>query len=327
MFRALHDFVDRVTAPLPGWIFLTAGLSLVALAILVPAWTDVREKDWQVGVMRLQAKTLAEQAENYKEFHAALAADDPVLLERLAYYHLRLKPAGTQAVSLMNSTGKGNNEPHVPTVEELLHRPVPTPGENMPAYKPLNTRLIRLTRNNVTRVGLIAAGFLCVIAGLTSVVPRRPNDEDQTTPTRTGLVDETGGQTDNETTEDAVEDDTALAVLDDEQADDEQPAAARVAETAAPQTVVITEAVAQFLATPPAQLLTVDAPARPVDAEDQGEDASDGEEQHSEVGALVYPEVRKHDSGDEVAGPTWRDRIKARVISLPGVGWLRRRGG
>ncbi|MCE9592259.1 MAG: hypothetical protein K8S99_17270 [Planctomycetes bacterium] len=271
MFRALHQFVERVASPLPGWIFLSAGLALVGMAVLVPAWADVREMDWQVHVMRLQAEALQEQAGSYREFHAALMADDPVLLERLAYYHLRLKPAGSQQVLLSSHSPNRNTvEPHIPTVEELLHRPVPTPGVNMPSYKALDTRLIRLTRNGVTRTAMIAAGFFCLLAGITAIPLRIRDDADENA--SLGLIDETAlptGQSDetepivaqlDEQAESEIEEDAAVAVA---QADDDQA----------------TEAVEEI----------TDAPAE--------------------------------------ATPSWRDRLKNRVGSLPAIDWLRRRRG
>lgn len=192
MLRTLTHTVERIAAPLPGWLFLLSGITLVALSLLVPAWADVREMDWQVKVMRLQAQSFEAKVDSYKEFNAALAVDDPVLLERLAYYHLRLKPVGAQAV-LLNHTAPGSTtrQERIPTVEELLHRPVPTPGINMPAYKPLNTRLLRLTRSTPTRLAMLAAGLLCVTAGITAVTPRVTPIDDEYGNAPSGMSDET----------------------------------------------------------------------------------------------------------------------------------------
>src|SRR5688572_27063739 len=95
MLAALRNTVDRASAPLPGYLLIFSGMALLAMALMVPAWMESRELAWQVSLMELQAKRLADQENSYREFNTALAEDDPVLLERLAFYHLRLKPAGS----------------------------------------------------------------------------------------------------------------------------------------------------------------------------------------------------------------------------------------
>lgn len=242
MFRTLTHTLERIAAPLPGWLFLLSGITLVALSLLVPAWADVREMDWQVKVMRLQAQSFEAKVDSYKEFNAALAVDDPVLLERLAYYHLRLKPVGAQAV-LLNHTaapGSATRQERIPTVEELLHRPVPTPGVNMPAYKPLNTRLLRLTRNTPTRLAMLAAGLLCVTAGITAVTPRVTRNDEPYDNAPSGMSDETELASDSQVNAESISqsEEPLVAVLDEDVPDHTQETGAGVTDAlGSPQTV------------------------------------------------------------------------------------------
>jgi hypothetical protein len=185
MLATLAKAIQRAVAALPGWVLLGAGLTLLGLAVLVPAWVDSRALQWQVGLMREQARLLGEQERDYKQFQDALAKDDPVLLERLAFYHLRLKPAGSDPLALVRpgsppgparvsqrgTTASGLSAPaalppiKAPSIEEMLNRPLPSPGPDYPPFEPERSRLVRLTRG-ISQIAMAAAGMFCVAAGL-----------------------------------------------------------------------------------------------------------------------------------------------------------------
>lgn len=184
MLRTIWNFIERIVAPIPGWLLLLAGLALIALAVLVPTWAESRAMQWQLSLVREQAKRMEEQQKSYTDFDSALAADDPVLVERLAFFHLRLKPANAEPLfspwnaTLPPKTNGTTPKPangmrsigapagNVPSVEQLLYKPMPTPGVDFPEYQPVETRLTRLTTKPVTRVLMLAAGICCVVGGL-----------------------------------------------------------------------------------------------------------------------------------------------------------------
>jgi hypothetical protein len=184
MLAAFQDRIDRLLAPLPGLLLIFAGMLMVGAAVLMPPWLESREMAWTLGLMHAQAEKLSEQAQGYREFNAALAADDPVLLERLAFYELRLKPAGStplvaQARVSTASLRPGRHAPATPiaqagspTIDQMLHQPLPRPGVNTPRYQPIKTRLVRLTTGPM-RFLVIAAGLLCLGAGLIAPNPRK----------------------------------------------------------------------------------------------------------------------------------------------------------
>jgi len=186
--RRFLRFLDQQVVPrVHGWVFLLSGLSLVAMGMLVPAWIEVRDLAWQRDVMRAQAGSLIKQEEGYSQFHAALATDDPILLERLAFHNLRLKPIGSIALPTdyrdptagdmpeSINTHDPVTKPGMSLVDTMLHRPVPMPGVGDVKPKPLNSRLVRIATNPTLRLGLVAAGMLCVAGGLlsTGIQPRR----------------------------------------------------------------------------------------------------------------------------------------------------------
>lgn len=136
-------------------------------------------------MVALQAEGLAEQRASYAAFHDALAADDPVLLERLAYTHLRYKPVNKR---LLNDVGSGFDEneagmvtvgnriadrsqlaswtPEVPElIEAWLAAPQPVIGRDIQPLRQINTRLTRLTDGS-SRYVLLAVAMICLLAGL-----------------------------------------------------------------------------------------------------------------------------------------------------------------
>lgn len=175
-------------------MFLLCGLTLVAIGILVPAWEESRKLAWDLDLMREQQRRLASQEKNFKQFDDALAADDPIVIERMAYLQLRLKPVGTDPIEarLRNqipqrtakpatgTPGTNGGKPNIasgpidpahpplpPSVEQLLYKEMPQPGIDYPDYQPVNTRLTRLASGK-SRLGLMAIGLLFIAGGLLS---------------------------------------------------------------------------------------------------------------------------------------------------------------
>lgn len=189
--------IEHVAAALPGWLLLIGGLALLAMAVLTPAWLEHERLAWERDVLAAQTEHLSEQAERYAELHTALAEEDPVLLERLAFVELGLKPVdktpllpeqhgqrhrfaadrssrtrpgGIALMAVDAGTGR-ESQTHEPAMEreavrpvnEWPIRPLPRIGRELPAYEEPNTRLTRLTTGD-SRFGLIAAGLLCLLA-------------------------------------------------------------------------------------------------------------------------------------------------------------------
>lgn len=211
MLRPLWRFTERVLAPLPGWMFLISGMAIVGLALLVPTWMEWRELKWRLDLMRLQTQRIVEQHDRFKQFNEALASDDPILLERLAFYHLSLKREGLTPLQVgtvaapakplisrtsnpapdarpgrRTPTTRGDQPdiipalanrtiaPPTPAIEDLLERQLPVPGVDYPAYTPVQSRLVRITTGQL-RLPLIAAGLLAILAGLYMPTPAPRN--------------------------------------------------------------------------------------------------------------------------------------------------------
>ena len=171
-------FCRRLAVHLPGWFFFVCGLTLIGPAVLLPVRRDVVELQWRRDLMQDQAQQLGEQCVSYRQFQTALANDDPIVLERLAYYQLHLKPVGTEplappgersTLTWASAPAPGESQApdwdNVPTIEAMLHRPLPREGVDCRPPQPPNSRLTRLTRGT-SRLMLLGVGLAFVYVGM-----------------------------------------------------------------------------------------------------------------------------------------------------------------
>ncbi|MCX5660484.1 MAG: hypothetical protein NTW19_12285 [Planctomycetota bacterium] len=227
MFRPILRIIERILAPLPGWLFLLSGLAIVGLALLVPTWMEWRELKYRLDLMRVQTEQMVKQRDSFSQFNEALASDDPVLLEQLAYHHLRLKREGVTPMApatlgaaitpVMNRLRPNGGTPDRPliipalagrpvapaalSIEDMLERPLPTPGVDYPNYEPVQSRLVRITTGRL-RMPLVAAGLLAIVAGLYMPTPPRPGVFEDDNAADDDMIE---GELDDEVTEEAHE--------------------------------------------------------------------------------------------------------------------------
>ena len=153
---------------LPSWLFLLGGLLLAAAVLLLPTYLGLRELSWRHEVMQAQAAMLEAQRADYSAFLDAVEADDPTVLERLAYTQLRLKLRGREVVQPTGSDGMGGTLSvldEAGSVEAWLNRPAPELGRDIAPLPPADGRLVRLATGPLRYPALLAAA-LCILAGL-----------------------------------------------------------------------------------------------------------------------------------------------------------------
>jgi hypothetical protein len=190
------SLIQRTIASTPGWLLLVAGMAITSTGIFAEDWSRNHAILWQRDVVRTQAQQIAEQKTNYILFNTALAKEDPILLERLAMTQLRLKPEQidvpgvSKPILLASNTASANaakpkplpqsrNLPPIIPVEDLLTHPVSHPGVNISQYQAPTSTLLNICSGN-SRLVVIAAGILCIFAGLIS--PTGNQDEDDAMP-------------------------------------------------------------------------------------------------------------------------------------------------
>lgn len=151
--------IERGFNALPGWVFCVCGALILAVVVLTPPWLAQHETTWKLKVMQAQAAALADQAERYGSFAAAINDDDPVVLERLALTHLRQTVAGKTPLWVLPV------EQETGDVGDWLAVPQPIIGGDLPHYFAPSNRLIRLV-TGPGRPALLLVGLLCVVAGV-----------------------------------------------------------------------------------------------------------------------------------------------------------------
>ncbi len=181
-----------MAAALPGWLLLIAGMAITATGVFAEDWSKNHAMFWQRDIIKTQSTQIAEQKNNYVMFNTALAKEDPILLERLAMTQLRLKPEqfdvpgvskpvllASNTIANLKDKGKplqARTLPPVIPVEDLLSHPVSHPGVNVSEYRPPSSTLLSICSGN-SRLGVIAAGILCMLAGLISPSGNPEEDE------------------------------------------------------------------------------------------------------------------------------------------------------
>lgn len=155
---------------------LIGGLSLVAMGVVTPAWLELSRARFEHSVMAEQARRLAEQAERYAAFRAAVEAGDPVVLERLAFTQLRLKRADAVLAPVERPVTTDGSADALPPgdIDRWLRVDPPVIGRDVPAWSPASNRLNRLAGNPATRTGLVGSGALFILAGLWWGIPGSP---------------------------------------------------------------------------------------------------------------------------------------------------------
>ncbi len=143
----------------PGWLYLLAGMALLAATILIPAMDDL--EDVQIERDRLMAveRHRGERIGKYRDYLDALDREEPSLVMALAASQLNLIPQGrTIALQTPDLLTAPQRASIFPTLE-----PAPLV---LPERRATGSLLERLTGSDLTRPWLIAGGALCLMMGL-----------------------------------------------------------------------------------------------------------------------------------------------------------------
>ena len=172
MVRALKqigDTLDRFDAA--GWLLLLAGVAVVALTALAPAYLDTRELAAQCRVMTRQARLLDGQHENYIQLVHAVRENDPLLIQRVAWQQLHVKPPGAKPLAWYYPAAAGPP----PSVEQWVQPIAPPLRPEVPRLDHPDTRLMRLI-TGPPRPWVLAFGGWLILLGL-MINPQAPAPE------------------------------------------------------------------------------------------------------------------------------------------------------
>lgn len=144
-------------APLdPGWLFLLAGLALLAAAVLIPAQQDLADARWRRDAALAHEHNRLERLHRYETYLEAVRHNDPELVRSLAASQLGLVRRGAEPV---------NSHRHPNLLSASVFRQL-EPGAVTVASPPEPTStLARLVTSRRTRLWVIAFAAVCVLVG------------------------------------------------------------------------------------------------------------------------------------------------------------------
>ncbi len=143
----------------PGWLFLIAGLAILAATVLIPATDDLaatkfqRERALAIEQHRLQ------RLARYEEYLEALDNREPSLVLSLAASQLNEIPEGRAPIpGQRGALGAMSDASVFPSLEP--------PALKLPVRVESRSMLHRWTNDDQKRLWLIVGGAACVLVGL-----------------------------------------------------------------------------------------------------------------------------------------------------------------
>lgn len=158
----------RLAGPLfrldPGWLFLVAGIALVAATVLIPAFDDLRQAEWNRDRARAAELFRKDRLANYSEYLDAVRSRDRTLVVSLAATQLNLAPTDKQPMLDASQAGLPDLEVFASLEPTLRHPPQPRVPDSL---------LQKWATSGRTRPWLLAAGGLFMLIGLLPAAERR----------------------------------------------------------------------------------------------------------------------------------------------------------
>lgn len=151
----------------PGWLYLLAGIALVAATIIIPAVRDLDLVRHQRDRALAMEQHRIERLKRYEDYLGALERREPALIMALAASQLNQIPRGRTLIL-------DTPDPALPSASVFAElEPAPP---RLPVYQAPNSILYRWTTSEQARPWLLVAGSICMLMGL---MPRRSGAEDE----------------------------------------------------------------------------------------------------------------------------------------------------
>jgi len=157
MAQAMHDQPAPGDNPVkrlldPGWLYLLAGIALIASAVLIPSADDLDTAVWRRDRALAVEATQRETRDRYLASLDATRRGDERLLAGLALRELNLTREDARFIS------------HAPT-EGYLASLAPEPT-TLPQRTPVDSTLSRLAQGETSRLWLLGGGAFALLIGL-----------------------------------------------------------------------------------------------------------------------------------------------------------------
>jgi hypothetical protein len=151
----------RLRAPIdeldPGWLFLLAGIAVIAAAVLIPAFDDLNEARLQRDRAIALYEHRADRNSRHQRYLDALERAEPPLVLALAATQLNQIPSDRELVL---------EPPDPATSDASVYPDLEPPPLVMPEPIARDSLLHRLATGDRTRTWLLAGGALCLLLGV-----------------------------------------------------------------------------------------------------------------------------------------------------------------
>jgi hypothetical protein len=141
----------------PGWLFLLAGIGVIAATVLLPAIDELSEARVQRDRAVALYENRADRNARYQTYLTALEQEQPSLVAALAATQLNQIPEDRQLVL---------EPPDPATASASVFPALEPPAPLLPEWKPSGSVLHGLATGEHSRPWLLAAGGLCLLLGV-----------------------------------------------------------------------------------------------------------------------------------------------------------------
>jgi hypothetical protein len=143
----------------PGWLYLAAGIALIAATVLIPAMDDLAEVRLQRDRALALEEHRAERLKRYEDYLGALEREEPSLVMALAASQLNQIPSDRTLIL-------ESPESVPPPASASVFTGLEPPPLALPERKPVDSLLQRWVTGERSRTWLLAAGAVCLLLGL-----------------------------------------------------------------------------------------------------------------------------------------------------------------
>lgn len=158
-YNAMDQWIDRMQ--LGSWLLIAVGLVLIGLPMLWPAYRQWQKVQAEHDQLEMHVEAMQQQVEAYRGYIWAVQRGEPLVLRRLAWHQLHLKPQTHQPV---HGTWRLTELPGEPLPLTPIHKPLRVTVPQPPRIA-LDSQLDQLLLADV-RVLVMALGVMLIGLGL-----------------------------------------------------------------------------------------------------------------------------------------------------------------
>lgn len=145
----------------PGWLYLLAGIVLLAATVLIPAMDELAEVRVERDRVLALEKHRADRLSRYEDYLGALDREEPSLVMALAASQLNQIPQSQSLILEPADVFAGGGSASASVFSGLEPPPL-----KLPEGRKVDSILERWATGERSRTWLIAAGAVCLLMGL-----------------------------------------------------------------------------------------------------------------------------------------------------------------